>query len=232
MEPGRLPSEQVALGFRQVCSRGEFATEGQGQRQWASKGVGSQRYRRGIPLKVRKNTQTPESRPIGRDPEVKALLPLGRMEPSLAEAQTDRPLTHQAPPCLSWGGPDSLQAIPSSTSLKQPNSAGCWGAAGVTLMTQACPGSTLRPVDCPTWAPVVCWKAPSGDLHAPPTLRGCPLPIQGWAGGQLVPRAGASFLPWILGCDVPKCHLYGWVPRRSSKHIRTDQSFEGAWALL
>lgn len=54
VEPGRLPSEQVALGFCQVCSRGAFATEGQGQRQWANQGVESQRHKRDIPLKVRK----------------------------------------------------------------------------------------------------------------------------------------------------------------------------------
>lgn len=74
-------------------------------------------------------------------------------------------------------------------------------------------GSALRPADHPSWAPCGWSEGFSRNSQASKPLRheGVSFTKTGWAGGQLVPRAHAGFLPWILSHHVPRCPLFSWA---------------------
>lgn len=122
---------------------------------------------------------------------------------------------------------------PSSTSLKQPDSAGllgcCWGA---TPKAQPRPGSAPTPQTAQTGHSMVVGNLPQDPtfLRAPHTVSGCPQPTQGL--GRRAPCAWSRcwLPPMVLGRVVPKRGLSpAGRSAGSNKHMPPDRYFECTW---
>lgn len=181
--------ESAGLCFLPRCNMGwGFPTEGKGRGQRAAAHTGSQGHHgvsqaQGVtPLKTG-NDHSKTKKPANRAG------PRGQgLSPSPAGVQAGSPLTHQAPTPLSQRPP----GLPILHSLRQPNSAGRGVLLALTLMSQCWPGCSpaCRPPDLRTGA---AGRLPGSPRPPRPSaVKGLSFAETGWAGGQLVPRAGAA----------------------------------------